>query len=280
MKGNTVSYFQALILGAIQGLTEFLPVSSSGHLVLGQALFGVTTDAITFDIFVHFGTLMAVLIVFHRQITQLGAGVLRDIRAVSRGSLTPLQTVRQSQESRFAVAVIIGTIPAVLVGFFLKDTIEGLFASVVSVLGALIFTGSLLLATFFVRYNTKSITPHNGLLVGMAQALAIIPGISRSGSTIATGLFAGIDREQAGVFSFLLAIPAIIGATLLEFIDLVTEGGFGHVSWGPVLAGTAVAFISGWWSLIILMRVVRRGRIGWFGFYCLAVAGIGLALHL
>ena len=274
-----MTYMQALVLGIVQGLTEFLPVSSSGHLVLGQAFFGVNADVLTFDIAVHFGTLMAVFIVFRRRIVELLAGIVRDFRSVGGGGKRPGAVLRDSREIRYALAIIIGTLPAGIVGFMLKDVIEGMFTAVTPVLWALAFTGTLLLATFAAGRGTSRVGPHSGLLIGIAQALAIVPGISRSGMTISTALFAGIDREEAGEFSFLLAIPAVLGATLLEALDLLGEGGFGSVAPGPVLAGTVAAFLAGWVSLAVLMRIVRRGKLGWFGFYCLAVAGIGLVLR-
>jgi undecaprenyl-diphosphatase len=274
-----VTYLQALVLGIVQGLTEFLPVSSSGHLVLGQAFFGVDADVLTFDIAVHFGTLMAVFIVFRYRIVELLAGIMRDIRAIGGGERRPGAVLRESREIRYALAIIIGTVPAVIVGFTIKDIIGGMFLAVTPVLWALAFTGMLLLATFAAGNGSRRIGLRSGLMIGIAQALAVVPGISRSGMTIATALFVGIDREEAGEFSFMLAIPAVLGASLLETLDLVGEGGFGSVAPGPVLAGTVAAFCAGWVSLAVLMRVVRRGKLGWFGFYCLAVAGIGLILR-
>ncbi len=140
---------------------------------------------------------------------------------------------------------------------------------------ALAITGTVLLLTFAVPRGGRRIGPFTGIIIGIAQAVAIVPGISRSGSTISAALFAGVDREEAGVFSFLLAIPAITGAALLEAADLAGTGAFARIAWGPVLAGTAVAFLTGWWSLVVLMRLVKGGRTGWFGFYCLAVAAVG-----
>ena len=274
-----MTYIQALVLGFVQGLTEFLPVSSSGHLVFGQAFFGVNADVLTFDIAVHFGTLMAVFIVFRRRIVELLAGIVRDFRSVGGGGKRPGAVLRDSPESRYALAIVIGTLPAVIVGLMIKDVIEGMFTAVTPVLWALAFTGTVLLATFAAGSGTRRVGPRSGLLIGIAQALAIVPGISRSGMTISITLFAGIDREEAGEFSFLLAIPAVLGATLLEALDLFGEGGFGSVAPGPVLVGTVVAFLTGWVSLAVLMSIIRHGKLGWFGFYCLAVAGIGLVLR-
>ncbi len=270
-----MTYAQAVILGIVQGLTEFLPVSSSGHLVLVQSLFDITADVITFDIAVHVGTLAAILYVFRHTILELALGAARDARDLAAGKTTAAALIGQSRETRLVLGIILGTIPAVIVGFTLKDAIEGLFTSVLPVMGGLAITGTVLLLTFAVPRGGRRIGPFTGIIIGIAQAVAIVPGISRSGSTISAALFAGVDREEAGVFSFLLAIPAITGAALLEAADLAGTGAFARIAWGPVLAGTAVAFLTGWWSLVVLMRLVKGGRTGWFGFYCLAVAAVG-----
>lgn len=266
------------MLGIVQGLTEFLPVSSSGHLVLFQQYFGLHGDMLTFDVFVHVGTLLAVFVVFRRAIADLisgSAAELRDIRSSGTGFRA---AIAGSPNLGTVIGIVIGTIPAVLVGLLLKDTIEGLFSTIVPVLFALGFTGVMLIATFFTGRGEHRIGPMRGLLIGIAQALAIIPGISRSGSTISAALFLKARREDAGEFSFLLAIPAIAGASILTVKD-VLEAGITSIAWGAFLAGMTAAFAVGWVSLVLLMRVVRRGRIGWFGIYCLAVAVIGGVLY-
>jgi len=278
-KEKAVTYAQAVILGIVQGLSEFLPVSSSGHLVLVQHFFGFTESLIDFDIFVHFGTLLAVVVVFRASILRLITGFAGDIRAVSGGSLSPADCLRESKSMRMVAAILIGTVPAAVVGITMKDGIEALFGSILPVLCALFVTGIILIATFFARRGSSSVGPAGGLLIGIAQALAIVPGISRSGATISTALFLGVKREEAGEFSFLLSIPAVSGATLLAFMDTAGKG-FGAFTPGVMIAGTAAAFLSGWVSLVILMRIVKRGKIGWFGFYCLAVSAAGLILYV
>jgi len=265
-----VTYTNSLILGIVQGLTEFLPVSSSGHLVLAQKFLGLEENMLTFDVFVHFGSLIAVFIVFRTSITKLITGFLSDARLLLHKKSSFAELYKTSSSLRMLIALAIGTIPAVIIGFSFKDTIESLFASTFSVLLALCFTGFMLIATFFVRYSNRSIGPAHGLIVGIAQALAIIPGISRSGATISTALFLGIKREEAGEFSFLLAIPVITGATLLTFKECI-ETGLSNIDWGPHLVGTTAAFLTGWGSLVVLLRVVKKGKIGYFGFYCLAL---------
>ncbi len=193
-----MTYTQAVILGIVQGVSEFLPVSSSGHLVLVQRYFQLTESMINFDIFVHFGTLLAVFVVFRGRIAGLVAGLADDARDIASGRSAPLERLRRSPYVRTTAAILIGTIPAGVVGITMKDGIETLFSSVLPVLGALAFTGIMLIATFFVRRGDHEIGPGRGLFIGVAQALAIIPGVSRSGSTISTALFLGAGREQAG----------------------------------------------------------------------------------
>lgn len=263
---------QAIILGLIQGFTEFLPVSSSGHLVLAQRFFGLSGDLLTFDIFVHFGTLLAVLAVFRKSITSIFLGSCAGLKSILTGKLSFPDAYRSSSDIRMAVAIVIGTIPAVAVGLTLNDRIESLFSSVIPVLAALGVTAVILLATFFARQGTYHVGFLRGLVIGIAQAAAIIPGISRSGSTISTALFLKVNREEAGEFSFLLALPAIAGATVLALKDI---SGVSAISPLAIILGTAMAFISGFFSLILLMKIIRRGKIGYFGFYCLAVSIAG-----
>ena len=273
-----MSYFHAIVLGIVQGLTEFLPVSSSGHLVLFQQFFGLHEEMLTFDVFVHVGTLFAVFVMFRRSILNLLSGSIADLIDMHRNGTGFRAAIAGSPYLGTVTGIIIGTIPAVLVGLLLKDTIEGLFSTTLPVLLALAITGVFLIGTFFAGQGENRIGPWRGLLIGIAQACAIIPGISRSGATISAALFLKSKRDEAGEFSFLLAIPAIGGATLLTAKD-VMEAGVASLPWGAYLAGMAAAFVFGWGSLVVLMRVVRRGRIGWFGIYCLTVAVIGFGLH-
>jgi undecaprenyl-diphosphatase len=266
---------QALILGLVQGFTEFLPVSSSGHLVLAQHLFGLKGDLLSFDIFVHFGTLLAVLAVFHRNIISIFLSCLAGLRSILVEKFTFSHVYHNSRDIRMAVAIIVGTIPAGIIGLTLKDPIEALFSTVVPVLAALAVTGAVLLTTFFMRQGEEHVGFRRGLLVGIAQAIAIIPGISRSGSTISAALLLKVDRQTAGEFSFLLSLPAVAGATVLAAKDL--SGGLSSISPAVIILGTLASFISGLFSLILLMKIIRMGKIGYFGFYCLAVSAAGFA---
>jgi undecaprenyl-diphosphatase len=269
-----VTYYQSLLLGVIQGITEFLPVSSSGHLVLSQHILGIGQNMLTFDIFVHFGTLLAVLHVFRESIIKLFSSFIADLRSLMFDHIPPVRVYRDSPEFRTVTALAVGTIPAVFVGFFLKDAVESLFSSPVLVLASLVFTGLVLLATFLIKENPGHVGPAKGLIIGIAQAVAIIPGISRSGMTISAALFLRVKRSEAGEFSFLLAVPVISGATVLAVKDVV-DTGIVSFHWGPVILGTLAAFLSGYVSLIVLLNIIRRGSVGYFGFYCLAVALAG-----
>ena len=274
-----MTYTHALILGIVQGLTEFLPVSSSGHLVLAQQFFGMSENMVNFDIFLHFGTLLAVLVVFRKSIIKLLSGCFKNGYSSITGKTSFAEMYTHSEDFRLLTALIIGTIPAVLVGFTMKDSIERLFTSTIPVLIALFFTGIVLIATFFSKRGEKHFGLPEGFAVGIAQALAIIPGISRSGTTISAALFCGIKRQEAGEFSFLLSIPVIIGATILAVMDTAEPGGFTIVL-GPYITGAVAAFCSGWLSLVMLMRVVKRGKLGYFGFYCLIVALGGGVIYM
>ncbi len=272
--------FQALILGIVQGLTEFFPVSSSGHLVLGQTLFGIDGNVLQFDILVHLGSLFAVMIVFRRAIADLSIGTLQGLGEILSRKQSTSEIYRSSPAFRTVTAIIVGTIPAVIIGFSFQDGIEKLFHSAGSVFLAMGFTGCVLLGTFLTRNGTRQVGIMNGILIGLAQALAIAPGISRSGMTIASGLFAGVRRETAGEFSFLLSIPVILGATALGMKDMLAPGmsPLTAMPTGVMAVGMVSAFLSGWAALVLLMGVVRRGKIGYFGFYCLAVSIAGSML--
>ncbi len=256
------------------GIHRISPGFPSGHLVLAQKLFGLSEDLLTFDILVHFGTLLAIVTVFYRLIATITVGTISGMHSIVSGRTSLVHAYRNSQDFRMVTAIIAGTIPAVVVGLTLEGAIEALFNSAAPVLIALAITGIILTATFFARKGDNRVDLIRGFIIGVAQAIAVIPGISRSGSTIATGLFLKVERREAGEFSFLLAIPAISGATLLAVKDL--SAGLANLSVSVITAGVAASFISGYVSLILLMKIVRKGKIGYFGFYCLAISILGM----
>ncbi len=261
-----MTVIEALILGLVQGLTEFLPVSSSGHLVLAEHLLDLSCDDITFEVAIHFATLLAVVMYFSRSLSQVFFSPFKMIAG------------RYSEDTRrgfrMFIAVCLGTVPAVVIGLFFKDQIESAFSSVLFVSILLLVTSMILLSTRFAVARAASIGAGNGFLIGCAQALAILPGISRSGSTIAAALFCGIDREEAFNFSFVLSVPAILLASMWKLKGMFDAGTFaGDASF---LVGMAAAFVSGYLSLVVLKRLVVGGKFHLFGFYTLIVGLIGI----
>jgi undecaprenyl-diphosphatase len=251
-----INLFQAIFLGVVQGLTEFLPVSSSGHLVFFQSLFGMEEPQLFFDVMLHFGTLLAVMVYFRRDIS----GIIRGIGSTVTGK-------RKNEEgTKLFFWILVATLPTALMGLLFKDWFESLFSKPNIVGGMLLITGSILYLTRWVKKKDRSLEKMkwiDALLIGVAQGIAIIPGISRSGATISMGLFCGLNRELAGKFSFLLSIPAILGAMLLEF-----RGASLTNDLLPILIGTAIAFGVGFFSLNFLMKVIRFGRVADFSYYC------------
>ncbi|SHF57450.1 Undecaprenyl-diphosphatase [Desulfacinum infernum DSM 9756] len=257
----------AVALGALQGITEFLPVSSSGHLVIGQHLLGWQEPHLFFDVCLHVGTFLAVAVVFRKDIVQLVMGGFLWLRS-PRKALNP----SPDPSVRIFWLVALGTLPTAFMGFAFRDLVEQLFGSLISVGVALLLTGTVLWLTRRVSdrpgRDALQIRWWEAVLVGVAQGFAITPGISRSGTTIAVALFLGFRREWAGRFSFLLFVPAVMGATLLEFLDLKV---LPASEIGPIAAGTFVAAVTGYGALRVLLKVVKRGRFYVFAPYCWAL---------
>lgn len=263
----------AALLGLVQALTEFLPVSSSGHLVLAEALLGADMGAgAAFEVAVHFGTLLSVAVLFRRDLRDLVAGAYD---ALTGGGLPA--RLREDARLRLLLAIVVGCIPAGVIGLAFKEQLEALFDAPRLVCGALIATGVYLLTSHFAPRGEGEVTPARALAIGVAQAIAIIPGVSRAGSTIATAMFLGVERDLAARYSFLMSLPVIFGATLLKARDLLDA----PPSADALLAlgvGALVSFVAGLAALALLMRLVRRGVFGHFGWYCLTVGVVGLAL--
>ncbi|MEZ6194324.1 MAG: undecaprenyl-diphosphate phosphatase [Planctomycetota bacterium] len=258
----------ALWLGIVQGLTEFLPVSSSGHLVLAEHWLGVDADAdVSFEVVAHLGTLLAVLIVFRTSLLAMLGATPRLLRPSGWR-----ESYREDEAFRTAVLVVWATLPVVVVGLGFESRIDALFARTAIVPWMLIVTALVVGATAFLPRREGEPGPGNTLLMGLAQAAAIVPGISRSGSTIAAGLASGMARERAGAFSFLMSIPAILGALVLKLDDLAA----GSVAAGPAITVFLASFLSGWGALRVLMALVRRGRLWIFAPYLLVVGVIGV----
>ena len=268
---------EAILLGIIQGLTEFLPVSSSGHLVLFQHLFGLKEPELLFDICLHVGTLMAVLIVFYREILEIIMALLQvPSRVKQAGGLRRLAEVDPS--IRMAMLIVVGSIPTALIGLVFKNMTDNLFGSTTIVGCMLLVTGTLLWFTRRIRgrgRQAEKALVKDALIIGTVQGLAILPGISRSGSTISTALFLGLDRKMAGRYSFLLSIPAIVGAL---FLGLDTPELHTSIPLATILMGSVASALTGWLALVLLLKVVDRGQLHRFAPYCWFVGSLTLAL--
>lgn len=260
---------KAVILGIVQGATEFLPVSSSGHLVLGSHILGFQEQGIVFDVLVHLGTLVSVVAVFRRELAIMA-------KAPFHWMLNRLDD-DDRHYLLWDLYVVIATIPAVIVGLFYKEQIEKMFTSVTIVCFMLIITGLMMITARFITDRGRPVNGPRAFLMGCGQAFAIIPGVSRSGTTIFTGMLLGINRETAARFSFIMSIPAILGAAVLNFGEVLAH----PPAPGTLLvygAGTVAAALTGYLAIILLLDVIRKNRLQWFGYYCLAVAFIGLIL--
>ena len=265
-----MSILQAFILGLVQGLTEFLPVSSSGHLVLVPWWLNWDSPGLAFDALLHWGTLLAVVIYFWRDWWEMLMALVRK----EQGKPT-------EGKDHLLLAILVGTIPAALLGFLLEDFFESLFGQPATVAVFMIITGFLLI---FAEWWTKShkqgrpmekLGYLDAIFVGIGQALAIAPGISRSGSTISAGLVRGLDRPTAARFSFLLGTPIIFGAGLLKMKDLV-EMGTGSMGMTPLVVGFLTAFISGFLAIRYLLRYLQNHTLNIFAYYVWAVAILSL----
>lgn len=269
--------YQAVVLGIIQGLTEFLPVSSSGHLVLTQHLFGLKEPALFFDVSLHVGTLVAVLIVFFQEIKSILMTVIFRGVSIALGKKRE-ETDREKRDLSLVTAIIAGSVPTAIMGLCFREIAHTLFSSTTLVGTMLLITAALL---WSIRNRADdieapgAITLKRSLVIGFVQGLAVIPGISRSGSTIVAGLYLGLGRKEAARFSFLLCLPAIIGAEILGIRDAMATG---VTLDGAVLIGTLVSFVVGYFALKVLLGLVNQGRLHVFAPYCAVVGVVALFL--
>jgi undecaprenyl-diphosphatase len=256
-ESHPMTALEAALLGAVQGLTEFLPVSSSAHLALGQRLLDAPMPGVTFEVAAHLGTTIAVLVHFRRW-------AFATLTAVVRGRRGPL--------TRLFLLILIGTLPAAAAGLLFGAAAERLFDQPLAVCIFLSITGAVLLGTFAVRAGRGRVGIRAALVTGAAQAAAILPGLSRSGLTISAALLCGVRRRRAAKFSFLLSVPAILGATLLKAFDVTA---LARADLLPIAIGAVVAFLTGFFALRGMLVLTARGRMPFFGFYCLLVAILG-----
>ena len=271
--------FEAIILGAVQGLTEFLPVSSSGHLVIFQYLFDLKEPEVLFNVGVHMGTLIAVIIFFRKDIHGIIASVFHFFNGILKKKVS-FGDAAQDTDIKLALLIAAGTLPTGILGLFFHTIVDRIFSSVVLVGLMLIVTGSLLIITAWIKNNVKSIkrfSIKNAMIIGLMQGISILPGISRSGSTISVGLFMGLEREISARFSFLLSIPAIIGATILEFKDISNYPSDQIIS---MLIGAFTSCLVGYGALGSLVFIVKKGRLHIFAPYCFAAGIFALIIGL
>ncbi|MBZ4646372.1 MAG: undecaprenyl-diphosphatase UppP [Clostridia bacterium] len=271
--------FVAIILGIVQGLTEFLPVSSSGHLVIFQELFGMNEleqSHLLFDTLLHFGTLLSICLVYSKDIYHLIKEFFEMMADIPKGNIN----INSSPYRRMVMLLITATIPAVIIGFLFKDAFETMFKSIRVVGFTLLFTGFLLWITSKLipgSKDEKNVKYSNAFVIGLFQSLAITPGISRSGSTIVGALLNGLKKEFAVKFSFLMSIPAILGAAVLQVPDLMKQG-FNSTDVFSYTAGTLAAAITGFIAIKFLINLLNRGKFYLFSYYCWTV-GIFIIIY-
>ena len=258
-----MSWIEALLLGLVQGLTEYLPVSSSGHLAIGSALFGIAgEDNLTFTSVVHVATVLSTLVILWKEIAWIFRGLFQ---------------FQWNTETRYVLNIIVSMIPVGIVGLFFKDTVEGIFGSGLLVVGCmLLVTASLLAFSYYAKPRQKeSISLKDAFIIGLAQACAVMPGLSRSGSTIATGLLLGNSKATLAQFSFLMVIPPILGEALLDVLKLMKGESLGgaELPMSALVVGFLAAFVSGCVACKWMINVVKRGKLIYFAIYC-AIAGL------
>jgi undecaprenyl-diphosphatase len=271
------TYFDAVILGIIQGLTEFFPVSSDGHLIMVSRWLGFTGPTLFFDVMLHSGTLLAVLLVFGKDVLGMFVGAGQGLARLLSGQKTAVEVISENPSLRLGLLVILATIPTGLIGLLLKSSIDAI--STLLITGVFLALSGVFLWTTRGRGETgrgqDEITIKDALLIGCLQGAAVLPGLSRSGSTIAGGLWFGLSRAAAGRFSFLLSIPAVLGAVLLELKDSFNAP---PASWGPILVGSVVSFFVGLLALRALLWVVRGGKLHSFAYYVFPL-GVLLSIY-
>ena len=257
-----MDWIQALILGIIQGLTEYLPVSSSGHLAIGAHLFGLQdSDNLMFSVLVHVATVLSTLVILWSEIDWIVRGLFK---------------CELNAETRYFINILISMIPVGIVGVFFKDYVEQVFGSGLLIVGImLLVTAALLTFSYYAKPRIKQeISWKDALIIGVAQACAVMPGLSRSGSTIATGLLLGNKKESLAQFSFLMVIPPILGEALLDVLKMMKgDDVFDNITTLPLVVGFLAAFISGCFACKWMISIVKRGKLIYFGIYC-AIAGI------
>ena len=266
-----MDWLQALWLGLIQGLTEYLPVSSSGHLTIASHLFGIEGEEhLAFTVAVHVATVFSTLVVLWKEIAWIFRGLFR---------------FQYNDETRYVANIVVSMIPVGIVGVFFKDKVEEVFGSGLVIVGAMLIVTALLLTfSYYAKPRAKeNISIKDAFIIGLAQAVAVLPGLSRSGSTIATGLLLGNNKARLAQFSFLMVIPPILGEALLDTVKMVKHGTaavMGDISLGVLAVGFIAAFVSGCVACKWMINIVKRGKLVYFSIYCAIVGVITLLLSL
>ena len=266
-----MDWLQALWLGLIQGLTEYLPVSSSGHLTIASHLFGIEGEEnLAFTVAVHVATVFSTLVVLWKEIAWIFRGLFR---------------FPYNDETRYVANIVVSMIPVGIVGVFFKDKVEEVFGSGLVIVGAMLIVTALLLTfSYYAKPRAKeNISIKDAFIIGLAQAVAVLPGLSRSGSTIATGLLLGNNKARLAQFSFLMVIPPILGEALLDTVKMVKHGTaavMGDISLGVLAVGFIAAFVSGCVACKWMINIVKRGKLVYFSIYCAIVGVITLLLSL
>ncbi|MBF0226292.1 MAG: undecaprenyl-diphosphatase UppP [Desulfobacterales bacterium] len=270
-----MNIFHSIVLGIVQGLTEFLPVSSSGHLVLFQNIFGMKEPEIFFDLCLHFGTLMAIILIYFSEIKNIISSFFKGFRNTHFFS-----NIFEDKDLKLAFLIIIGCIPTAIIGLIIEKNSDKLFSSIFMVGIMLIITGLILFLTRFFKTATldiKGFSFKKALIIGFVQGIAVIPGISRSGSTISTALFLGINKETAAKYSFLLSIPAIAGAELIVLLGASNIEAHFDIS---TFVGMLSAFVTGYLSLKLLIRIVNQGNLYIFAPYCICIGFFSIIFEI
>lgn len=264
-----MEWFEALILGLIQGLTEYLPVSSSGHLAIGSALFGVNGEEnLAFTVVVHVATVFSTLVVLWREIEWIFRGLFKW---------------KMNAETRYVINILISMIPIGIIGVFFKEEVEAVFGSGLVIVGCcLLITALLLTFSYYYRpRQKKELSKKDAFIIGLAQACAVLPGLSRSGSTIATGLLLGDNKAKLAQFSFLMVIPPILGEALLDGVKMMKgEAIAGGIPTLSLIVGFLAAFVSGCLACKWMINIVKKGKLIYFGIYCAIAGVVTLALSL
>ncbi len=262
-----MSILEALILGLIQGLTEFLPVSSSGHLEIAKALFGdnsIPEESLTFTVVLHFATALSTMVIFRKEIAQILKGLFQ---------------FKWNEETEFSIKIIISMIPAVIVGLLFEEQLESFFSGNLVLVGAmLLVTAVLLLLADKAKNTNKDVSSKNAFIIGISQAIAMLPGISRSGATISTSVLLGIDRTKSARFSFLMVVPLIFGKVAKDILG--GEISFESSQSLPMLVGFTTAFLSGLVACTWMISLVKKSKLSYFSIYCAIVGLIAIVYSL